>query len=59
MKLVRSNGRALEVREVGEVIFRLAALRGPIKCNGSFVLDDGEARELCRELAKARGEPEV
>lgn len=52
MKLLTGNGKLLEVRDVGPVIFRLVARRGgaPIKFNDSRVIDDGAAREILREL---------
>jgi hypothetical protein len=58
MKLVHCDGRRLEVRDVGAIVYELQAQRGPIKLNGSYILDDSEAR-LCRELAKAQGERET
>jgi hypothetical protein len=53
MKLVRCDGRALEVRDVGPVIFRLQAHGAPIKLRGLFILKDDKARELVRELQAA------
>jgi hypothetical protein len=47
MKLVISNGKELEVREVGP------AGAVPIKLHGRFVLEDAEARDLLSELRKA------
>jgi hypothetical protein len=53
MKLVRCDGRALGVRDVAPVIFRLQAHGAPIKLHGLFILKDDEARELVRELQAA------
>lgn len=52
MKYVSSNGRVLEVRDVGPVIFRLTTRPGgpPIKHNGDRVVEDDEARRLLRGL---------
>ncbi len=50
MRLISSNGRTLEVREVGPVIYRLHAGTVPIKLHGKFVMDDDAARELLRGL---------
>jgi len=50
MKLVYGNGKLLEVRDVGPVIFRLTADRVPIKVNGHRLVEDDDARELLREL---------
>jgi hypothetical protein len=50
MKLVRSNGRALEVRDVGEVLYSLSAEAGiplPILDN---IMDENAARDLLRQL---------
>ena len=54
MRLIRSDGRVLEVRALGPVVYRLEAARVPIKLHGSFILDDAEARELIRRLAQAQ-----
>ena len=50
MKLVHCDGRTLEVRDLGPVIFRLTAGHIPIKVNGHRIMDDGEARDLLRDL---------
>jgi hypothetical protein len=49
LKLIRSNGRELEVREVGPAIFRLHARNVPIKLNGWRIVGDEEARSIVRE----------
>ena len=38
LKLLSCNGRILEVREVGPVVYRLEAAAHPIKLHGDFVL---------------------
>lgn len=48
-KLVSSNGEVLEVRDVGPVIFRLRRVTVPLKSNGHHVMEDKEARDLCRQ----------
>ena len=53
MKLLTCNGRELEVRDVGPVVYRLLAGDVPIKLHGRFVLDDDAARDLLRELREA------
>lgn len=50
MKLIVSNGKHLEVRDVSDVIFRLTANSIPINKHGYFLLEDNEARDLLREL---------
>ena len=45
VKLVISNGRVLQVREVGPVIFRLQARGTPLKLHGWQIIDDDAARE--------------
>jgi hypothetical protein len=52
MKLIKSNGKRLEVRDVGPVIYTLIAGTTPIKCNGYFILEDEIAREVVRDLKK-------
>ncbi len=50
MKLVRSNGRALEVRDVGEIVFRLVARgRAPLPIVDA-IEDDAAARERLKAL---------
>ena len=53
MKLIVSNGRELEVREAGPVIYRLVARNAPIKLHGHFLLGDDEARDLLRKVREA------
>ena len=50
MKLIHSNGKLLEVRDVGPVVFRLRAGEIPIKVNGHHLMEDDAARDLLREL---------
>ncbi len=50
MKLVSGNGKQLEVRDVGPVIFRLTAGPVPIKVNGYRIVEDDSARETLRGL---------
>lgn len=49
MKLVRSNGRELSVRDAGPVIFRLRARAAPLPLVDG-VLSDPEAKDLLRDL---------
>jgi hypothetical protein len=53
MKLLRCNGRELEVRDVGPVVCRLAAGAAPIKLHGWHLLDNDAARALLRDLVEA------
>jgi hypothetical protein len=53
MKLIRCNGRELEVRDVGPVVYRLAASAVPIKLHGWRILEDDAARELLRQVQEA------
>jgi hypothetical protein len=53
MKLLTCNGRELEVRDVGPVVYRLVAGEVPIKLHGRFAMDDDAARDLLRELIEA------
>jgi len=57
MKLIRSDSRLLEVRDVGSVVCRLEAPSASIKCHGWHLLEDSEARALVRELAAAQRDP--
>jgi hypothetical protein len=56
-KILRCNGRHLEVRDVGPVIYELAANSVPIKLHGTFLLEDDAARELVRQLVDAQKNP--
>lgn len=42
MMLLHSDGRTLEVRPIGDVVFSLASRRVPIKLNGFLVLEDAQ-----------------
>jgi hypothetical protein len=53
-KLVKCDGKLLEVRDVGDVICTLAANGAPIKLHGTVILEDDAARDLVRELAAAQ-----
>lgn len=58
MKLLRCNGRELLVYDIGEKpVFRLKAQYGPIRCHGTFLLEDAVAREWIRQLAAAQTDP--
>ena len=61
MKLIRSNGKQLEIWEIGsKPIYRLEASYGPIKCHyGAFILEDEPARELVQRLAAVQRDPEA
>ena len=50
MKLIHSNGKLLEVRDAGPVVFRLHAGEVPIKVNGYYIMEDDAARNLLRDL---------
>lgn len=50
MKLIKSTGAVLEVRDVGPVVFRLRAGAIPIKRNGWQIVEDDAARDILREL---------
>jgi hypothetical protein len=55
VKYVWCDGRRLEVREVGPVIFALSAGTVPIKpAGGGRVVADEVARDLVRELLASR-----
>lgn len=57
VKLIKSDGRRLEVRDVGAVIYELAATAIPIKAHGYFLLDDDAARRWVGELIAAQKQP--
>jgi len=59
MKLLRCDGRQLEVRDVGPPIYRLDAMTGPIKLHGTFIVDDAVARDWIRQLTEAQRDPEL
>jgi hypothetical protein len=44
----------LEVREVGDVVYTLAANGVPIKLHGTVILEEDAARNLVRDLAAAQ-----
>lgn len=48
MKLVVGNGRILEVRDVGPVVYRLRAGDVPIKFHGFRLMEDDDARDAVR-----------
>jgi len=49
LKLLRSNGRELTVRDVGPVIFRLTAAELPLPCHDA-ILDDDITKNILRDL---------
>jgi hypothetical protein len=51
VRFVSCNGKLLEVREAGPVIFRLTARDVPIKPAGGLrLMEDSDARALLRRL---------
>ena len=52
MKLLRGNGKVLEVRDAGPVIvrFRARADGPPIKLNGWFLMTEDDARARLEEV---------
>ena len=54
MKLIYGNGKVVEVRDVGPVVFRLLAGSVPIKVNGYRIASDDEARDLIRDLLRTK-----
>lgn len=51
MKLIKSNGKRLDVYDIGEgPIMTLVADKVPIKVNGVLVLKEDEARDVIRAL---------
>ncbi len=58
MKLLKGNGRVLEVWDVTKLVMRLRAGQGPIKCPGWQLLEDSQAREMVKAIiaAGARGD---
>ncbi len=50
MKYVECDGRHLEVRDVGDIIFRLTTTGIPIKAHGTRLMKDDEVCALLREL---------
>lgn len=50
MKLIVSNGKTLEVRDVGEPIMTVVADKIPVKYNGTQILHEDKARAIVREL---------
>jgi hypothetical protein len=57
MKLLRCDGRRLEVRDVSEIIYELAAGVLPIKLHGTFLVADDVARDWLRQLIDAQKTP--
>jgi len=53
MRLVKSNGRVLEVREVGEESHRILAVAAPLPIIVDRVMSDEEARALWREIVQS------
>lgn len=50
MKLLRSNGRHLEIYDLGPLLMRISTINLPIKENGWKVIDDDQARAKVRAL---------
>lgn len=51
MKLLRGNGRTLEVFDVGDLRMKLRATHGiPIKFHGMRIMEDAEARVVVSNL---------
>lgn len=50
MKLVYSNGKFLEIRNVSDVLMRFDAASCPVKYNGYRIVEDDEARDIATEL---------
>jgi hypothetical protein len=53
VKLVRCNGKELEVRDVGPVVVGSQRLPRRSSCTGSQILEDDAACELLRQLQEA------
>lgn len=55
MKILSCDGRLLEVRDAGPVVFRLKARDVPIKpAGGMRLVEDSEARALLRSLIDSK-----
>lgn len=52
MKLVKGNGRTLEVWDVTKLLMKLQAGMAPIKYHGWELLPDDQARELVKQVIK-------
>lgn len=50
MKLLRCDGRVLEVRDVGPVLLRVRAREIPVKGDPWRIVEDDEARRAVREV---------
>ena len=59
MKLLKSDGRLLEVFDLGPCIHRLKAAFGPIKLHGLFILDDAVAKDWVKQLGAAQNNDAV
>lgn len=53
MRLISSNGRTLEIREIGPVSLRLTASTQPLPLMINVVADDAAARACVRALMAA------
>jgi hypothetical protein len=53
MKLVYSNGKKLEVYDLGPPVIAFRAGSVPIKHNGYRIVEDDVAREIVRDVLKA------
>jgi hypothetical protein len=50
MKLLRSNGRILEIYDIGPVLMRISAINLPLKENGLHIVSDDQVREKVSDL---------
>lgn len=50
MKLVVSNGKVLEVYDLGPMLYRVHAGPNPVKHNGYHIMEDDRARQLLQNL---------
>lgn len=51
VKLLRSDGRSFEVRDIGPILFHLRhGPDAPLPIIASEIVDDDAARETCRRL---------
>lgn len=50
MKLLRSNGRVLEIHDIGPILMRISTINLPLKENGLHILDDDQVREKVQAI---------
>lgn len=53
MKLVYSNGKKLEVYDLGSPVIAFRAHEVPLKYNGYRIVQDDAARDIVREVLKS------